>query len=297
MFDSTFDWWGKPTINFCEPDYATVEWIAEFWNTASSIPIATFALHGLLHSWRQGHSFAAHLLQFLVVVVGLGSMAFHGTMCRGGQMLDELPMLYAISALMWGGLCLKLKEGDPLRQTTLAVVVLLDLIATLVYLTGGFLLFIVMYVTCVVVFIAICIQHFHFDPWVLAQPQHKTLQRLMHVAAAFYAGGFLFLWLPEAYFCAQYPVFTDKLKLHALFHLTSCVGSYTASVFVIFAEPEHLVGSRIRYRRSPLTFFLRAPHVYPQEQGKEKETVHSSSAGSEGSKSAPKRSSSGRKRK
>ena len=42
-------WWGPATADtdWCEPNYLWTHYIAEFWNTLSSIPIATFALHGI----------------------------------------------------------------------------------------------------------------------------------------------------------------------------------------------------------------------------------------------------------
>lgn len=256
------DWWGKPTINFCEPDFQTLDHVAELFNSLSSIPIATCALHGLLHSWREGHGFAAFLIQTLVLVVGVGSFAFHATMHRAGQLLDEVPMLVAVSALCWSVVRLRLPEKGGQRELLLVFIALVDVAAIYVYLQGTFLLFVVSYSAAVVFLVGFSIYHFHNDAFVLAQKNCKTLQRLMHVAALFYCGAFLFMWLPEALLCPHYPVFIDRLKLHAWFHLSSCVGAYLCCVYAIFAEPHHLANSHIEYEVSVLTFGVPAPHVY-----------------------------------
>ena len=47
------------------------------------------ALHYKTFEWRFLVCFAT------VSVVGVGSMAFHGTLLFGLQMLDELPMIYS----------------------------------------------------------------------------------------------------------------------------------------------------------------------------------------------------------
>ena len=92
--------WGLPTasIDWCEPNYAITPWIAEFWNTVSSLAMVTAGLIGLASrrfAWEIRVAFG------LLVLVGLGSMAFHGTLRFELQMLDELPMLYLVTWLVW----------------------------------------------------------------------------------------------------------------------------------------------------------------------------------------------------
>jgi len=96
--DSTVPYWG-PTdsnIDWCEPNYVVTPYIAEFFNTISSVPISLFAILGIMLSRQYAsteirYSFA----YFVVVLVGVGSVLFHGTLRRVAQACDELPMLYA----------------------------------------------------------------------------------------------------------------------------------------------------------------------------------------------------------
>jgi dihydroceramidase len=92
--------WGIPTasIDWCEQNYALTPWVAELWNTTSSMAMVVAGLVGL--SMRR---FAREIrVAFgLLVLVGVGSIAFHGTLRFELQMLDELPMLYLVTWLVW----------------------------------------------------------------------------------------------------------------------------------------------------------------------------------------------------
>jgi dihydroceramidase len=102
--------WGVPTasIDWCERNYAVLPWVAEFWNTLSSLAMVGAGIVGT--STRR---FAAEIrVAFgLLIVVGLGSVAFHGTLRFELQMLDELPMLYLVTWLVW-----LLVENGPTRR-------------------------------------------------------------------------------------------------------------------------------------------------------------------------------------
>lgn len=57
------------------------------------------AVHFVIHSgFRYGYASKFMLNYISLMMVGLGSIAFHGTLLREGQVLDEVPML-------WTSLC------------------------------------------------------------------------------------------------------------------------------------------------------------------------------------------------
>ncbi|KAG0033074.1 Alkaline ceramidase 3 [Podila clonocystis] len=101
----TFDtsppgYWGHPTAaDWCENNYAHTPYIAEFFNSLSSFSMILVGLAGMyLHSAFEKR----FLLTFgSIVIVGIGSIAFHGTLLFPLQMLDELPMLYSILTLFY----------------------------------------------------------------------------------------------------------------------------------------------------------------------------------------------------
>lgn len=94
--------WGVPTssVDWCEANYALSAYVCEFFNTCSSVVLIVVGLAGAyLHRRVLERRFALVFLS--VVVVGVGSVAFHGTLLFELQMLDELPMLYTAALLVY----------------------------------------------------------------------------------------------------------------------------------------------------------------------------------------------------
>ena len=91
--------WGPVTSNldWCEENYSVTYWIAELYNSLSSLFICASALLSyFLHLKKYSKiSWSFKVLYFNVFMVGFGSVLFHATLKRWTQMLDELPMLFA----------------------------------------------------------------------------------------------------------------------------------------------------------------------------------------------------------
>ena len=69
--DRRAGYWGEKTANtnWCEPDYVVSQYVAEFWNTASSFLIFFYGIYGIyIHQWMERRFFTA-LCCFLVVPV------------------------------------------------------------------------------------------------------------------------------------------------------------------------------------------------------------------------------------
>ena len=89
--------WGHPsaTVDWCEPNYVFTHYIAEFFNTISSLAMVMCGLCGVYFHYNKYFE-KRYLFSFAsVAVVGIGSAAFHGTLLFTLQMLDELPMIYS----------------------------------------------------------------------------------------------------------------------------------------------------------------------------------------------------------
>ena len=91
-------YWGEPTAttDFCEPNYAVSFYVAEFYNAFSSLPLCVVSVCGVRHCILMKLGVEQALCYAVVGVIGLGSVAFHATLTREGQVLDELPMLWVI---------------------------------------------------------------------------------------------------------------------------------------------------------------------------------------------------------
>ena len=85
-------YWGNPdtSITFCESKYTKVFWIAEFYNTLSSLGYVCVGLY-YIKSKR-------YPIAVMITSVGIGSVLLHGTLRYYGQWLDEVSML--VSTIM-----------------------------------------------------------------------------------------------------------------------------------------------------------------------------------------------------
>ncbi|CAO3587980.1 unnamed protein product [Absidia cylindrospora] len=95
-------YWGPATssVDWCEENYKHSFYIAEFWNTISSFAMVVLGLLGILAhhkslGWRLSNGY------LMIVVVGIGSVLFHGTLQYEHQMWDEVPMVWTACYLLW----------------------------------------------------------------------------------------------------------------------------------------------------------------------------------------------------
>ncbi|KAG2194255.1 hypothetical protein INT46_005210 [Mucor plumbeus] len=95
-------YWGPATssVDWCEENYTHSYYIAEFWNTISSLAMVALGFLGVaLHHKSLGWRLSASYL--LIVVVGIGSVLFHATLQFEHQMWDEVPMVWCACQLLW----------------------------------------------------------------------------------------------------------------------------------------------------------------------------------------------------
>ena len=85
--------WGPSDAlhQFCEPHYAFTFFLAEFFNSTSSLAYTAAAIYGALTS--PGFDAAVQAEWAILAIIGLGSAAFHGTMLFKYELWDELPMM------------------------------------------------------------------------------------------------------------------------------------------------------------------------------------------------------------
>ena len=215
-------YWGAPTAtaDFCEPNYARTRYIAEFLNALSSMPIALLGVVGLYHCAEQRLGAEQFSCYALIGIIGIGSVAFHTTLLRGPQVLDELPMLWVIVSF-WYALAQSHAHRTGKRFPLAARAVLLGYASasSVVYFLYGFEPFLVSYAGSIVVLVVMCVRTALFG----ALRSTDQARRLLLGAVFVYVGGFALLWVPGELFCASVPLpLADKL--HALFHLTSTAG-------------------------------------------------------------------------
>ena len=82
-------------------------YVAEFFNTLSSVPICLVGLYSFRMALTHQYGFNFLCASLGLFVVGVGSVVFHGTLLRQGQVLDEVPMIWSSSLFLWIGLSLR----------------------------------------------------------------------------------------------------------------------------------------------------------------------------------------------
>jgi len=76
-------------------------YIAEFFNTISNIPLFCLSVLGICQCRKQGYGLRFQLGYWTLLIIALGSAAFHGTLTRAGQAADEVPMVLATSVFLY----------------------------------------------------------------------------------------------------------------------------------------------------------------------------------------------------
>ena len=165
----------------------------------SSIPIFMYGFYFLLQTYRFGHGWKIGLSSIGVIIIGLGSFLFHGTMLRTGQLFDELPMLW--SAVFFLFTVLTIDEPHGSRRTKMVGVGLAAYACanSAVYFAGGFVYFILAYILAVIGISVMTLRHVMRTDNV----QHTAMKKFAFRAIGFYVGGFLLFWLPEQVLCGN----------------------------------------------------------------------------------------------
>lgn len=124
-------------VDWCEENYIWHPYIAEFWNSFSSLPIALVSPLVLYNKvlpeqvWEDVPN--VNLLFWLIVIVGLGSFYFHATLSVFGQVMDELGIIWLVLhsgfIILPGGRCVKPRMAAFIPPVFAAFVVATTLIA------------------------------------------------------------------------------------------------------------------------------------------------------------------------
>ena len=229
-------YWGPITasVDWCEDNYVVTHYIAEFANTVSSLPMVLVSLYALWWGLRYGRGnfyFVAACVSS--ACVGLGSMLFHGTLTKTGQVLDEVPMLICICSFFT---CLKMTKS-PKSTAVPLLAAAWCVVAVCIYSLAHFSIF------CVMFFVSVCCTV--RLAWKRVQecstPQTKELMNVFVKLGAFgYLTGSVCFWVPEMFICGNrleetHDSIGQHLYLHAVFHLLASLSIYSFLCFSILS--------------------------------------------------------------
>jgi len=226
--DPGVGYWGARTsaVDWCEPNYTYSYYVAEFFNTITSIPAFFLALHGLYLTYKYGYDKRFIVVNSMVGMVGLGSSAFHGTLLYTGQILDELPMVYASLSFLYAILEMESTEKGPIYKYASPLIISFCAVFTAVYLylPTFFIFFVVAFIACVLPLVYRC-------SIIFRNPSTLRSQKVFIIASiSLYIGGWLFFWIPEVLFCDH----IQALNFHSWWHVSSTVGAFLMVIFATF---------------------------------------------------------------
>jgi dihydroceramidase len=240
--DSDLGFWGPPTssVDWCEANYAHSHYVCELFNTLSSLAMVVVGILGAV--WHRRLLEQRFTLAFSsVALVGIGSMAFHGTLLVQLQMLDELPMLYTATLLVY-----TLIEDQPRPrfgvQLKAALLVYLAVATYGAAFTRGQLQFWFFQIT----FAALEFYALYRTYCLHRSSNSKALRRLYRWGMSLYAAA-IFVWFIDLNFCASLVagfagLGLPNLELHAWWHLLVSAGFY-ALILVIGHERLRTLGA------------------------------------------------------
>ncbi|CAE6926861.1 Acer3 [Symbiodinium natans] len=247
--DTTPGFWGAKTasVNWCERDYVVSFYIAEFANSVTSLCLVATGIYGI-HAHVNLVELRYLLAFFSFVVIGLGSFAFHGTLLRSMQLLDEVPMVWANTVFIY--ICRSMKDARGSRRVgegmVLAVLTVLATLAIAVFDTDNQNVFLLCYGSGVLYLV--------WRSYKFCRDSTSSTSWLLFITAMLsYAGGFL-LWLADRNFCHS----VRQLHLHVFWHFGADLGTFAAVLLWIWVRSEVLATKVVLRGRSPMTWRIAA---------------------------------------
>ncbi|KAF9418286.1 Alkaline ceramidase 3 [Podila epigama] len=207
-------YWGPPTssIDWCEDNYVVSRYIAEFFNSFSSLAMILLGeaacysigrLQTLLEQYDPTHPNRTSLFRFrlafrTITVVGIGSFLFHATLLHHMQMLDELPMLYSVLVLFF---CLVESRFGPQPQWFPKLLTIHGIVVTaLVAFTSGSVQFFSFHISFGSLEIATL--YLIFKVYQARKRQYPDIKRVFEWGIGLYAFA-VAIWMTDLNFCER----------------------------------------------------------------------------------------------
>ncbi|RWS09064.1 alkaline ceramidase 3-like protein [Dinothrombium tinctorium] len=226
IVENNIGYWGNvtSTLDWCEKNYETTFYIAEFWNTVSNVFMIIPPIYSFISSLATGYEVRTLICYTLLTAVGIGSWLFHMTLKYEMQLFDELPML-------WGSLFLVFVLATiafPYLEDNLTFkmgLFVYGIIATTIYLTLKHpLLFQFSYglLVAFILYLNIYVSRFK-----------RCNAKLFYLSSLLYYTGFL-IWNIDNIFCDYLhrlremipQVLVPFTQAHAIWHCFAGYGSY-----------------------------------------------------------------------
>ena len=228
--------WGPPssTINWCETNYEVSYYVAEFWNTITNLGMIIPPVYGLINCRklviepRYTYSF------ILLLLVGIGSWMFHMTLRFEMQLLDEIPMMWCGSYIVY---CLYQSRCSKSTTQTKIIAILLwsnCFIGTILYLSNKNPIFFQAIFGVIVTFGILLSLHYNYN-------YYSPLGMKLSIAAVLFTLVGFICWNVDNLYCDQVTSLRNKIlrpreglkylipitQLHGWWHLFAGFATYS----------------------------------------------------------------------
>lgn len=210
------------SVNWCENDYTHNNNIAEFWNTITGLSIIISAIYNFYSNKRKMIP-ELYFSNFLLLLVGIGTILFHGTLLYIFQLFDEIPMLLLVIEYY------RLIEGD--------ITKLIKLYSTIPVIIFSYYLhpdYQVIFFQCSIAtgVILLFIHFYHFTK----KYNIELIELPIVLVICIFS---FFIWNIDKHYCNQ----VIHLNLHAIWHILTSIGMVFVNKFM------NVVIYRNRYER------------------------------------------------
>lgn len=224
-------YWGDvdASVDWCEQNYRYTYFIAEFWNTLSSVPMVLYAIIGASLCYNAGVKEKRFLFSFICIAnVGIGSVLYHSTLRRTAQLLDEIPMLFLSYSFLFSAI-----NTNYLGNTNKSAIILsfLCIAHIIIYIIlEWFGIFALLFLAIILIQAGCIIKTIIGDYHTYTKPMLLLLIGI----GLFFASGIL--WNIENLYCSS----VGSFQLHALWHLGGGYAMYIWNLALILIRGQYL---------------------------------------------------------
>jgi len=239
--------WGNvtSTIDWCEHNYVHSDYVAEFWNTISSVCVILAGLYNAHHCQTNRYESRLFYLSLAIAVTGVGSVLFHATLKYEMQLLDELPMLWIMC--IWWYCWIEVEHKTVKRKWLAPALLLVASFITVIHAYYGFVAVFHWF------FASLSIVGYGFIFHFIYHSNDRVGNSLgwTYLGVSSFA---VFLWGLDQLFCEQfYSVFNPQL--HAVWHILVAFTTYVSVPLVCYVRAKHLKANpKVNYDSLSLPF-------------------------------------------
>ncbi|CZT24257.1 related to YPC1-Alkaline Ceramidase [Ramularia collo-cygni] len=238
--------WGTRTaaVNFCEEDYIITHYVAEFFNTLTSLAYIAYGIHGIRRYKRQDLSIfaGANLSYWALIGVGIFSGLYHLTLKYHTQMSDELSMHLAIGTVLQQVFTFKEPPKVQVRNTAIILGVLVPFV---IYhcVADEFMLHVILFF-CMSLIVARRVKKLIREQ--INDADHRAKLRSLVTLATFMAMFAYFLWNIDVHCCGTLTRWKRQLgmplgillEFHGYWHILTSISAYTFMAIIEFLISE-----------------------------------------------------------